>query len=93
MREQTPAEAPMPLCLPTPSLGYQKDIDDAEKTADAVSASLHGLKKKAPLFVQAQSGAFFKPCFCIFPRHVHILFHRPSAKGHGRIIRRLRHAR
>ena len=67
MHKQTPAEAPMPLCLPTPSLGYQKDIDDAEKTADAVSASLHGLKKRLRFLCKHKAEPFSSPVSASFP--------------------------
>ena len=64
MAKETTAEAPMPLCPPTPSLGHEQ-VNESGRVE--LLAAVHGyrrmVRRKVPPFVQAQGVHFF-----FFPR-------------------------
>ena len=64
MAKETTAEAPIPLCPPTPSLGHEQ-VNESGRVE--LLAAVHGyrrmVRRKVPPFVQAQGVHFF-----FFPR-------------------------
>ena len=91
MAKQTTAEAPIPLCPPTPSLGHMWDIEKAGRNrlsrfpADAVRSDekLRPLCKHRPVALSS----FLPPAFFIVCAT--ILLHRPAAERHVRVMRSL----
>ena len=81
MAKQTTAEAPIPLCPPTPSLGHMWDIEKAGRNrlsrfpADAV----RHWKRPAPLCKHRRQ-AFPNSAPCFFRSLCHVLAHRPAAQ-------------